>query len=58
HPGSANTFDSLGEAYEAKGDKKAAKEAYTKSLELDPQNDHAKQQLEGLKTSGKSKPKK
>lgn len=55
HPASANAFDSLGEAFEAKGDKKEAKAAYTKSLELDPQNDHAKQQLDGLKSGGNRK---
>ena len=57
HPASSNTFDSLGEAYVAKGDKKAAKAAYEKSLALDPQNQDAKQQLEALKSGGKGKPK-
>jgi tetratricopeptide (TPR) repeat protein len=55
HPTSGNTFDSLGEAYVAKGDKKAARAAYEKSLALDPQNPNAKQQLEALKSGGKGK---
>jgi tetratricopeptide (TPR) repeat protein len=55
HPTSGNTFDSLGEAYVAKGDKKAARAAYEKSLALDPQNQNAKQQLEALQSGGKGK---
>ena len=58
YPASANAFDSMGEAYLTKGDKKLAKAAYEKSLALDPQNDHAKQQLEALKSGGKGKTKK
>jgi tetratricopeptide (TPR) repeat protein len=55
HPASGNTFDSLGEAYLAKGDKQAARAAYEKSLALDPQNQNAKQQLESLASGGKGK---
>ena len=36
HPGSANAFDSLGEAYLKKGDKPNALSNYRKALELDP----------------------
>jgi Tfp pilus assembly protein PilF len=35
-PGSANTFDSLGEAYVAKGDNKNAIKNFKKSLTLNP----------------------
>ena len=53
HPKSGNAYDSLGEAYAAAGNTKAAKEAYEKSLKLDPSNDNAKQKLAELK--GKKK---
>ena len=36
HPKSANTFDSLGEAYATKGDKKNAILSFKKSLTLNP----------------------
>lgn len=52
-PTSANTFESLGEAYAAKGDKQQAKAAYQQALKLDPANDAAKQGLEALKSGGK-----
>lgn len=55
HPQSSNTFDSLGEALEAKGDKKAAADAYKKALAVDPANPHAKEHLDGLKSGGKKK---
>ena len=48
-PNSYNAFDSLGEAYEVLGDENKAIENYTKSLELYPNNDHAKTKLESLK---------
>lgn len=48
HPDSANTWDSLGEAYEAKGDAAAAIAAYRHSLRLDRNNDHAKAHLRTL----------
>ncbi|WP_431243179.1 serine hydrolase [Flavobacterium sp. P21] len=41
-PKSGNTYDSLGEAYLADGDKKLAIENYTKSVELDPTNEGGK----------------
>lgn len=47
--GSANAYDSLGEAYMNNGDKELAITNYQKSLELNPGNDNAKQMLERLK---------
>src|SRR5688572_2791698 len=41
-PRSANTYDSLGEAYLESGDKKSAIENYKRSLELDPENENAR----------------
>ncbi|MEJ2546174.1 MAG: tetratricopeptide repeat protein, partial [Calditrichaceae bacterium] len=38
YPESANTYDSLGEAYMINGDKELAIKNYKKSLELDPNN--------------------
>ncbi len=48
-PASANAFDSLGEAYFSKGDKKSALLNYKKSLELNPGNAGAKEMIEKLK---------
>jgi len=42
YPESANTYDSLGEAYMLNGDFEAALENYKKSLELDPDNSNAR----------------
>ena len=47
-PNSANAYDSLGEAYMAAGKKKLAVKNYIKSLELDPDNDNAREMLEKL----------
>jgi tetratricopeptide (TPR) repeat protein len=47
-PNSANTYDSLGEAYMNTGNKELAIENYKKSLELDPNNDNAKKMIEQL----------
>lgn len=47
-PNSANVYDSLGEAYMLNGQNDLAIENYRKSLELDPANENAKQQLEKL----------
>jgi cyclase len=44
-PGSANTWDSLGEACMAAGDEKSAITNYEKSLQLNPQNANAVEQL-------------
>jgi tetratricopeptide (TPR) repeat protein len=48
---SFNTFDSLGEAYEVLGDNKKAIESYKKSLELNPNNEHARMKVESLNKS-------
>jgi tetratricopeptide (TPR) repeat protein len=55
HPTSGNTYDSLGEAYAKQGDRKHAIEAYSKSLELDPKNDNARQKLVELKAPSKKR---
>ena len=49
YPESANTYDSLGEAYMTNGDKELAMKNYKKSLELDPKNQNAVKMLESLK---------
>lgn len=49
YPRSANAWDSLGEAYAVAGDRARAIESYTKSLELDPGNANAVQQLARLR---------
>ncbi|MCX6227365.1 MAG: tetratricopeptide repeat protein, partial [Bacteroidia bacterium] len=48
-PGSANAFDSLGEAYMKAGHKELAIKHYEKSLQLNPQNTNALEQLKNLK---------
>ena len=47
-PKSGNTYDSLGEAYLADGDKKAAIANYKKAVELDPTNENGKKILADL----------
>ncbi|WP_373517457.1 tetratricopeptide repeat protein [Pricia sp.] len=49
YPDSWNTYDSLGEAYAASGNKKLAIENYLKSLELNPENDNGREWLSKLK---------
>jgi Tfp pilus assembly protein PilF len=49
YPKSANTFDSLGEAFMKNGDKASAITNYEKSLQLDPTNSNAKDMLQQLK---------
>jgi predicted negative regulator of RcsB-dependent stress response len=56
NPTSSNAFDSLGEAYLAHGDKKLAREAYKKSLALDPKNTDAQAKLDEI-AGKKPKPK-
>lgn len=51
-PYSSNAFDSLAEAYEALGDKETAIKNYKKSLELNPNNEHAREKIESLKKKG------
>jgi tetratricopeptide (TPR) repeat protein len=48
YPESANSYDSLGEAYMKAGEKDLAIENYTKSLELNPDNHNARDMLELL----------
>lgn len=47
-PKSGNAYDSLGEAYLADGDKKAAIANYSKSVALDPTNESGKKALEEI----------
>jgi cytochrome c-type biogenesis protein CcmH/NrfG len=47
-PESANTYDSLGEAYMKAGQKELAIKSYAKSLELNPNNRNAVDQLATL----------
>jgi len=49
YPNSSNTYDSLGEAYMIAGEKKHAIENYEKSLELNPKNTNAAEQLHELR---------
>ena len=49
YPNSANTHDSLGEAYMKAGQKAQAIESYEKSLELNPGNDNAVAMLKILR---------
>lgn len=47
--GSANSYDSLAEAYLKKGDKKLALTNYEKSLSINPDNFNAEDQIEAIK---------
>ena len=49
YPDAWNTYDSLGEAYAAAGNKKLAIENYQKSVELNPENENGKEWLAKLK---------
>src|SRR6266478_3795362 len=51
HPQSANTYDSLAEAYMNSGNNPLAIQFYEKSLTLDPTNSNATSQLKKLKSS-------
>ncbi len=48
HPGSANAWDSLAEAYMTSGDLKTARKYYERSLELNPKNQNARTMLEKI----------
>lgn len=50
YPGSANVYDSIGEAYAAAGDKENAIINYKKAIELDPTNENGKQMLKKLES--------
>jgi len=49
YPDSANAWDSLGDGYEATNDIPDARMAYTRSVELNPGNEHAKRELVKLR---------
>ena len=51
YPQSYNSFDSLGEAYEALGATQKSIESYNKSLKLNPNNEHARAKLKDLSKS-------
>ena len=48
YPNSANVYDSIAEAYAVNGNRELAIRNYKRSLELDPQNTNAAQQLNKL----------
>ena len=48
YPNSANVYDSVAEAYAVNGNRELAIKNYKRSLELDPKNSHAIQQLKKL----------
>jgi tetratricopeptide (TPR) repeat protein len=48
YPHSANVYDSLGEAYARHGEKQLAIQNYRKSLELNPENEHAAEEISRL----------
>ena len=50
-PMDANVYDSLGEAYLKQGDKALAVENYKKSIDLNPQNENAREVLKRLEVS-------
>lgn len=54
-PTSANAYDSLGEAYLANGDKKLSLFNYERSLELNPDNFGAEDQIERIKFPNKKR---
>jgi len=52
YPQSSNVYDSLGEAYMRTGQKDLAIQNYEKSLQLDPKNNNAVEQLKKLRGDG------
>lgn len=48
HPESGNAYDSLAEGYEASGNRRAAVDAYRRSLAIDANNTHAQERLSRL----------
>ena len=52
HPVSYHVYDSLGEAYQVKGETDLAIQNYERSLELNPANENARERLEVLKGGG------
>lgn len=55
-PESSNAYDSLGEAYLANGDSQLSLVNYEKSLELNPDNFGAEDQIESIKYPDRKKP--
>ena len=51
YPESSNSFDSLGDAYVARGDTTEAIKSYERALALDPTNASARESLEKIKTA-------
>jgi tetratricopeptide (TPR) repeat protein len=51
YPNSANAYDSLAEAFMKNGDTQKAIENYNKSLQLNPENDNAREMLDQLERS-------
>lgn len=51
YPKSANAYDSLGDGYEAADDERDALDAYKKSVQLNPNNEHAKREIVRLESS-------
>lgn len=51
-PESSNVYDSLGEMYMNDGQTERAIKNYQKSIELDPQNDHARQMISEMRAGG------
>lgn len=51
YPKSYNTFDSLGEAYEASGNTKKAIESYKVSLKLNPNNTNAENRIKAINSN-------
>lgn len=56
YPQSANAFDSLAEAHEARSNQALALTNYRRSLELDPKNDHATERIKALQPHPKGIP--
>jgi dienelactone hydrolase len=54
YPHSANAYDSLGEAYESAGNKELAIQNYLRAIELDNNNQHARQALAKLRGASQS----
>jgi CubicO group peptidase (beta-lactamase class C family)/glyoxylase-like metal-dependent hydrolase (beta-lactamase superfamily II) len=57
-PGSWNVYDSLAEAYADKGETQLAIRNYERSIELNPDNQNAKDQLKSLKKDQSDQPEK
>jgi predicted negative regulator of RcsB-dependent stress response len=53
YPNSPKVYDSMGELLMLKGDKITAIENYEKSLQINPQNDNAKNMIKKLKEKQK-----